>query len=441
MLSEAGRHPKNMIFFRRENTVADGLWIRGVLKTSSGVERYLNGTAADIVELYLGGLGVDEIVEVLAGRYDAPVERIRADVAGFVGGLGAELGGGEARVVGGGVPAEPLEWFLRAPLTLFLELTYRCNLGCRHCYASAGRAVEGELGTGEVYGLLEEAAEMGVVGVALGGGEPLLREDFLDIVGRAVRLGLWVEFSTNGFFLGGEVLDGLARLGVLWVQVSLEGGAAVNDAIRSPGSFDAAVEAIRRAKERGFSVTVRTTVQRGNIERLGEMLELLRGLGVDTWFLAQVIPSGRALEDRGVLVSSEEYGRAVEEVRAAARGRPRVIGGVSGGLEVGGGAGGRAVCRAGFSILSVTPRGLVKPCPYFPDRFSDGSVRERGLREIWYGGRVLGRLRRLRRRDLWEPCRSCVYRCGGGCRAAAASVYGSVEAPDPLCGRVGWARV
>ena len=436
---------KQALVFREENTKAGSLQIRGLLKSMDGTEKYLNETAAKIVELYFfQKLPLKEVVEILSSQYYAPRNVIEESVRDFISTLTREINF-EAHTLTRkqtSPPSTPLEWYLSAPIDIFLELTYKCNLRCKHCYASAGIPSKNELSTGEIRSLLREAAEMGVIRVALGGGEPLLREDFIDIVRYAAGLGLWVEFSTNGYFLTEDVVKKLTSLGIFWVQISLESSdKRVNDYIRSSGAFDAAVKAIRLAKEKGLFVTVRTTLNKVNASMLGEMLSFLQELNVDAWFIAQLIPSGRALHYKNWLLTNDEYVEAVNRVKSKARGKPKIIGGGENTSRLGGKASSsKVLCPAAFSILSVTPTGNVKPCPYFPDNFSAGNIRETSLREIWHKSMLFRKIRGLYRRDLMEPCRSCPLQCNGGCRAAAAAVYGRLEAPDPLCPRTGWVR-
>ena len=76
---------------------------------------------------------------------------------------------------------------LEAPICLTWELTYACNLACRHCLSSSGRRDPAELSTAECFGVADELQRLGVFYVNLGGGEPMLRRDFFDIVERETR--------------------------------------------------------------------------------------------------------------------------------------------------------------------------------------------------------------------------------------------------------------
>ena len=68
---------------------------------------------------------------------------------------------------------------LGIPLGVHLDLTYRCNERCVHCYLDHDD--QGEMTFDEVSGLLGQMAEAGVFLLTLSGGEPLLRKDLFAI--------------------------------------------------------------------------------------------------------------------------------------------------------------------------------------------------------------------------------------------------------------------
>src|SRR5579872_6057418 len=76
---------------------------------------------------------------------------------------------------------------LDAPICLTWELTYACNLACVHCLSSSGRRDPAELTPAEARTVVDEMVDMKVFYVNIGGGEPMLRPDFFDLVGYAVE--------------------------------------------------------------------------------------------------------------------------------------------------------------------------------------------------------------------------------------------------------------
>ena len=101
---------------------------------------------------------------------------------------------------------------LDAPICLTWELTYACNLACVHCLSSSGRRDPMELTPAEARRIVDELAAMKVFYVNIGGGEPMLRPDFFDLVGYAVDNRVGVKFSTNGTRLTAERARRLAAM-------------------------------------------------------------------------------------------------------------------------------------------------------------------------------------------------------------------------------------
>src|SRR6202021_2717039 len=130
---------------------------------------------------------------------------------------------------------------LDAPICLTWELTYACNLACVHCLSSSGRRDPAELTPTEVRHIVDDLVDMKVFYVNIGGGEPMLRPDFFDLVGYAVDHKVGVKFSTNGTRLTAARAKRLAAMDYVDVQISIDGAlAGTNDAGRGQGSFAAA---------------------------------------------------------------------------------------------------------------------------------------------------------------------------------------------------------
>ncbi|HLA37100.1 MAG TPA: radical SAM protein, partial [Candidatus Brocadiales bacterium] len=90
------------------------------------------------------------------------------------------------------------DFHLNAPLIVWIELTRKCNLRCRHCYVGAGEPLEGELSTEELCLLLEDLKGMKALSLVITGGEPTLHKDFAHILRYACELGFVIGVATNG---------------------------------------------------------------------------------------------------------------------------------------------------------------------------------------------------------------------------------------------------
>ena len=133
---------------------------------------------------------------------------------------------------------EQLKHGLDAPICLTWELTYACNLACVHCLSSSGRRDPRELTTAEAKAVLDELHDLQVFYINIGGGEPMIRRDFFEIVEHSIARDIGVKFSTNGAFITDDAARRLAAMDYLDIQISLDGlDAATNDPVRGEGSL------------------------------------------------------------------------------------------------------------------------------------------------------------------------------------------------------------
>jgi cyclic pyranopterin phosphate synthase len=108
----------------------------------------------------------------------------------------------------------------RAATNLRVSVTQRCNLACIYCHAEGERSPESEISLGDIREVLRVAAKLGMRSVKFTGGEPLVREDLLEIV-RAVPPGLESSMTTNGILLAEYARD-LKEAGLARINVSLD---------------------------------------------------------------------------------------------------------------------------------------------------------------------------------------------------------------------------
>ena len=165
------------------------------------------------------------------------------------------------------------------PLSVQVDLTYRCNERCVHCYLDHDD--HGEMTTAEIKHLLEEMAEAGVFILTLSGGEILLRKDFFEILEYARRKLLFcVKLKTNAILIREREAARIRDLGVESIQISIYSHRPeVHDAITLvPGSLKRSVDAIRFLKAQGLESRHRERVD--DPERAGLSRRSGAGRGV-----------------------------------------------------------------------------------------------------------------------------------------------------------------
>ena len=153
---------------------------------------------------------------------------------------------------------------LGIPLALHLDVTYRCNERCIHCYLDHDD--HGELTTAEIKDVLDQAAAAGSFFLTLSGGEVLMRRDFFEILEHARLLMFNVRIKTNGVMIGAKEAQRMRALGVEQIQISVYSHRPeVHDAItKLPGSLKRTIEAIRFIQSQGMKVTIANVLMRAN---------------------------------------------------------------------------------------------------------------------------------------------------------------------------------
>lgn len=327
------------------------------------------------------------------------------------------------------------------PLALLCELTHRCPLRCAYCsnpLELTGR--RDELDTATWCRVLDEAAEEGVMQVHFSGGEPAARPDLEALVAHAARAGLYTNLITSGVLLDRERLARLRAAGLDHLQLSFQdtredGAAAVSG---YAGGVARKIAAARDAVAAGLPLTVNVVIQRRNIDRVAEMIDLALALGAGRLELANVQYYGWALHNRTALMPTRDQLRdmdATVRARSAALKGRLVIDYVVPDYY----ARRPKACMGGWGrrFLNVTPAGKVMPC-HAAETIADlrfETVFDRHLGEIWRHSEAF---RRFRGTDwMPEPCRSCAERerDWGGCRCQAMALTGRADTPDPVCER------
>jgi radical SAM protein with 4Fe4S-binding SPASM domain len=258
-----------------------------------------------------------------------------------------------------------------APLKVYYDPSYKCNLSCRHCLTSSSPSVDtsGELPLGRILKLVEEVAFSGAVEIGIGGGEPLLYPHIYDILAAAQDLGVNTVLTTNGIPLTPEIVKRLSEFDLYEMRVSFEGYQSIHDDIRGPGRYRQALDAIALLVEKNMRVKARLTLTRRATRELQKLFRDLSSRGVKDIKVTVVKAFGRASQNTDLLVdsvnletayhlmdmgrkyalnvelSSDDFPLSIEQARNK---KPR--------------SGKCRNCGAGLETVYISPSGEVYPC-------------------------------------------------------------------------------
>jgi MoaA/NifB/PqqE/SkfB family radical SAM enzyme len=228
-----------------------------------------------------------------------------------------------------------------------------------------------ELTTEEWKGILDECREMGVLTVALSGGEPLLRGDLCELIAYARALGLLTRISTNGQLVTRERVAELKRAGLTQCAVSIDSpDPATHDRLRGvPGAYEKAVEGIHNLQRAGIITQIFTYAAHRSIpDGLKDIIELARELGCMSVYMMLPMASGHWLEryDEALSHEEREQMRALQGFRRAHVEIPTQN---------------SLCCACARRIFAVDAHGNASVCLSVP--YPLGNVREHSLRDIW----------------------------------------------------------
>ena len=374
------------------------------------------------------------------------------------------------------------------PFEIVWNVTYQCNLRCKHCYENAGQK-RPELSTDEAKQVLDKLSNLSGIGLpalSFSGGEPLARKDFFELAAYAKKRVGYLSIASNGTLITRDNAKRIKDVGVDYVEISIDGATpGVHDSFRGiPGAFERAMDGVRNSLEEGVDTCIATVLHRDNVHELEKLVGLSKQLG--TRFMHfNYIPTGRAKshvemdltpnqrhhvletigkEILGLYVQKKEeeikcgksnvkvdrffstcpqYASVTKELSqihgekfmveahyAAKQGVENVANFLGG-------------CGAGRLYCCLEPNGDIKPCVFFQTSNETvlGNMLKDSFEKIWDTHPLLWK---LRTREDFEDylvggekvgCGDCPdkYICGG-CRARAYSYFdGNVKMPDIGC--------
>ena len=325
------------------------------------------------------------------------------------------------------------------PVSILFELTHRCPLQCPYCSNPLQlEQAANELTTEQWSDLMEQAVKMGILQVHFSGGEPTLRRDLEDLVGKAEQLGLYSNLITSGVGLDDARVENLAGLGLKHVQISVQ-DSVEESANRIAGHRDGYAQkrtAARAVRRNNLPLTVNAPIHKMNIGHLPSIIDLAVDMGASRMEVAHVQYYGWAYHNRASLMPKREQLEQATEVVERARERLKgvlVIDYVVPDYY----ARKPKACMGGWArqFLNVTPSGKVLPCHAAESitALQFDNVRERSLMDIWQNSESFEKYRGTD----WMPekCLSCPRReiDWGGCRCQAFAITGDAANMDPAC--------
>ncbi len=291
------------------------------------------------------------------------------------------------------------------PLNVMVELTYRCNTRCVHCYVVPDKGRE-ELSTAELLLLLDDLAEAGCLFLTFTGGEAMLRPDFWELVRAAADRHFALQVFVNGNLVDEAAARRFAELNVVTVGISLYGASPeIHEGVtRLPGSYERTIKAIHLLRQAGLNVLLKHVVMQQNKDEYPAIFKLADELGVAPQIDPIVVPANdgslkpttcRLPEAELMTVLGDKLVNP-EIVRYEGKGMPEL-------------------CAAGRCTCNINPYGDVTPCIQL--LIKAGNIRKQRFTNIWQDALAFKMIRSMKPEDI-TACGRCnlrpyCFRCPG----------------------------
>lgn len=296
----------------------------------------------------------------------------------------------------------------RIPLDASIDLTYRCNNKCVHCYCNLPendvQAIKEELSTIEVKKLLADLASIGSLWLLITGGEPLLRPDFEEIYLDAKKKGFIITLFTNGTLIYDKTVELLSKYPPFAVEISIYGATreTYEKVTRVQGSYEKCINGIKRIVELGIKLKLKTMALTINQHEIEAMDRMARELGCDFRFdpmlnkriddnsfsdpvKYRISPEDVVRLDKAFPKRMEEWKKFCDKFVGEPVKDDKLF-----------------KCGAGLGTINIDPYGTAKGCMMIK---RDGfSIQEHDLKWIWEEG-IFSTI--TQKKDFQLPCDGC----------------------------------
>ncbi|WP_270465240.1 radical SAM/SPASM domain-containing protein [Fusobacterium polymorphum] len=328
--------------------------------------------------------------------------------------------------------------YLSKPFRVFYDITYKCNLKCKHCFTNSGLQHVDELTLEEKLAMLEDFSSFGINKISIAGGEPFISEHLFPFLEKCLNLNIDVSITTNGTLLTQENISKLNDYKVKNLTISFDGYDEKSfDFIRGNGVFNKVIKTIKLLNlYYKYKFSIKVTVMKSNFSKIEEFLKLSIFHNVKYIKFNTVRADGRCLKYCDLILKDNEYHEYLLKVEKLKKIYGKKIT-IKSSLnpfsdeeydyisELGFG------CFAGKESICINPLGEVKPCSHFPKAFICGNIKKDKIKDIWQNSNILKKFRTFKGN---EKCKSCnIYdKCRAGCRYRAY-ILGDINGVDPYC--------
>lgn len=326
------------------------------------------------------------------------------------------------------------------------EITPRCNMKCKHClfFNNNCKDLKKELTTEEVFKIIDNVCkDTSVKAIWISGGEPLLRNDIVEICKYIKSKNIKPSLSSNGILLNKQLINDLYNAGVEYIHLSLDGSnAATHNKLRGvDNAFEELMRVLDLLKDSKIHKGASFMVTEESISEIEDILNIAKEKQLDVMSFYLVAELGRGaknfkndktilsqkLADKMNSIDQTKYKNTKIEVFRTDMHNcedEKVL----------------QECK-GYNFLNITYDGNLGACPWLMKSefgFEVGSLLEEDF--VSLKEKCVEKMKSViqSRKQNIEYCKSCKNEkyCGKGCVALQVNINNNYNGVDPICPRI-----
>lgn len=296
----------------------------------------------------------------------------------------------------------------KIPILVHLDLTYKCNLNCIHCYITAED--KPELSTLQIKDILNQLAKAGVLYLTLSGGEIFTRKDFFEIASYVRELHFALRLLTNGILIDEKIADKIASLYPELVGISIYSTKPkIHDSItQQTDSLEKSILAAKILRQREVRVKLSNVIMEQNVNDYSSVHELAQELGATFQADYRISPKTNGSQHPLKFhINDEQLYCILSDPIFVTANEPELQESYSGIFNT-------FPCGAAHMSCYISPYGDVYPCVQFP--ISCGNLKENSFINIWKESPqildvrsiTIPRLKFCSKCEFFQHCRLCI---------------------------------
>lgn len=368
----------------------------------------VNESAAEIIKLANGNLSLDNLLKLIKKRNHIQDDKIMYQIRNYINYL---IDDNILQLTSEKKISEPVfgNSNLIIPTQIIIEVTKQCQLKCIHCFNFSGEKLNNEMSSNELINILKKFSELGTFQILLTGGEPLLKDNIMDIIDFCCNNFYSVIIGTNAVAINDNFINNIKKYNNISFTISVDGLEQTHDFFRgTKGCYSKTMKNITKLIKNNFSVYVSYTLNEHNYKEVNEIAKKVKDMGCSGINLGYILNKGRAKSNLVPIISTNDYLKVMNEVfnkfnddtfdaknESCDTGQDDML------LES---IPYENKCGAGYRVLSIKSDGSVYPCPTCED-IKLGNIKLNSIEKVLSSDIVMKML------NIVTPCKKICGNC------------------------------